>query len=266
MNKVVQLQDITSSYQQTDVIKNLSFEIDQGEFFIIIGPNGSGKTTLVKTICGLLPSQGGKIKLLGRPFQDYNKKKIAEIIAYVPQVTISSFPFSVMELVLMGRAPYLGVLGVEGKKDLIIAEEALDFTGVAHLARRKITRLSGGEFQRVMIARAICQQPEIMVLDEPTAALDLAHQIRIMDLMQKLRYDKGVTIIMVSHDINLSAMYADRLLLLKEGEAVRLGQPDEVITEGVLENAYNCRIVLDQSPVGPFPRINLVPGGKDINT
>ncbi len=260
MKNAVDIQDITCSYQHVDVLKKMSFKVDPGEFFIIIGPNGSGKTTLVKTICGFLTPRCGAIFLLNRPHGDYNKRKLAKIIAYVPQVSAGGFPFTVMELVLMGRAPYLGILGVEGGKEIKIARGALDFTGIAHLADRRITRLSGGEFQRVMIARAICQESEIMVLDEPTAALDLAHQIRIMDLMEKLRCEKGVTIIMVSHDINLSAMYADRMLLLKNGKMVKLGQPRDVITEDLLKEAYGCTILLDQNPVGPFPRINLLPG------
>jgi len=164
-----------------------------------------------------------------------------------------------MEVVLMGRSPHLGMLGLEKEEDLEAAEQALAFTGMDHLADRKMDQLSGGEQQRVFIARAICQEPQIMLLDEPTASLDLAHQSRVMDLMEKLKKDKGVTIVMVSHDVNLAAMYGDRLILLKQGQIISSGLPKEVLTYGTLEEAYGCTLLVDESPIGNFPRITLVP-------
>jgi len=159
----------------------------------------------------------------------------------------------------MGRSPYLGMLGLPQEEDLEIAKQALAFTTTEHLAHRKLDQLSGGERQLVFIARAICQQPEIILLDEPTASLDLSHQIKIMDLMEKLKLEKGVTVVMVSHDVNLAAMYGDTLLLLKDGKAVRLGAPEEVLTFKVLEEAYGCTLLVDESPLGKFPRITPVP-------
>jgi iron complex transport system ATP-binding protein len=154
------------------------------------------------------------------------------------------FPFSVAELVLMGRSPHLGILGLEQEKDLEIARQAMAFTGVEGLAHRKVDQLSGGERQRVFIARAICQEPQIMLLDEPTASLDLAHQVRVMDLMERLK----------------QAMYGDRLLLLKEGRIVSMGLPEEVLTYKTLEDAYGCNLLVDESPLGKFQRVTLVPG------
>ena len=159
----------------------------------------------------------------------------------------------------MGRSPHLGILGLEQEIDLEIAKQAIAFTGVEHLANRKMDQLSGGELQRVFLARAICQEPQIMLLDEPTASLDLAHQGKIMDLMEKLKKEKGVTIVMVSHDVNLAAMYADRLLLLKDGKIVSCGLPGEVLTYQTLEEAYGCKLLVDESPLGKSPRITLVP-------
>ena len=159
----------------------------------------------------------------------------------------------------MGRSPHLGILALERDHDLELARKAMEFTGILSLADRKMDQLSGGERQRVFIARAICQEPGIMLLDEPTASLDLTHQIRIMDLMEKLRKEKGLTIVMVSHDINLAAMYATCLLLLKGGKAEGIGAPDEILTFKKLEQIYECPLLVDESPLGGFKRITLVP-------
>jgi iron complex transport system ATP-binding protein len=186
-------------------------------------------------------------------------------MAFVPQQIPAEFPFTVQEVVLMGRSPHQGILGIEKDEDRIIAQQAMSFTHTAHLAGRHLNWLSGGELQRVFIARAICQEPEIILLDEPTAFLDLAHQTQVMDLLEKLKKDKGVTVIMVSHDINLAAMYGDRLLLMKEGKVVRLGKPDEVLTFSTLEEAYGCVVLVDQSPLGDFPRVMPVPRRMLVN-
>jgi len=159
----------------------------------------------------------------------------------------------------MGRTPHLDLLGLEGKEDYSLARQAMMFTDVFHLAGRRINQLSGGELQRVIIARAICQQPRIILLDEPTTALDPAHQLKIMDLMEKFRREQGTTIIMVSHDLNLAAMYGDRLLLLKEGRVVMTGPPGSVLNGALLEEIYGCRMQVDESPVGHVARVMPVP-------
>lgn len=260
MKEAIDIKNLSFSYRDAPVLKNLSFCIQHGDFFVIIGPNGSGKTTLMKTISGIANFQNGQIEILGRSIKNYTRKKLAKKIAFVPQISPIDFPFTVTELVLMGRSPYLGMLGVEGKKDLEIAKQAIAFTGMEHLAHRRLNHLSGGERQRVFIARAICQQPQIILLDEPTASLDLAHQLRIMDLMEKLKEKKGVTVVMVSHDINLAAMYGDQLLLLKDGQIVSLGKPEEVLNYQILEEVYGCKLLLDKNPLGQYPRVTLVPG------
>ncbi len=165
----------------------------------------------------------------------------------------------------MGRTPHQGILGLEQERDLKIAKQALSFTGIGHLANRKVSQLSGGERQLVFIARAICQQPQIILLDEPTASLDLAHQIRIMDLLEQLKTENGVTIVMVSHDVNLAAMYGERLILMKAGKIVKGGLPDEVLNYQTLEDVYDCTLLVDKSPLGEYPRVTLVPQ-KLLNT
>ena len=171
----------------------------------------------------------------------------------------SGQPFSVAETVLMGRSPHLGLLGIEGEKDYALAEEAMSFTGVNQFADRRLDQLSGGERQRVMIARAICQEPKIILLDEPTNALDPAHQLKIMDLMERFRQEKKTTVIMVSHDLNLAALYSDRLLLLKNGQVVVIGTPSEVFIPEFIEKSYECDMMIDVNPVGKVPRVMLVP-------
>jgi iron complex transport system ATP-binding protein len=154
-------------------------------------------------------------------------------------------------------------LGIEGEADLKIARQAIDFTDLGHLADRRLNSLSGGERQRASIARAVCQQPALILLDEPTAALDLAHQVRIMDLMDRLRVDSGTTVVMVSHDINLAAMYADRLLLLVDGRIRACGNPGQVIDENLLADAYDCQLQVNPSPCGAWPVVHLMPNRRE---
>lgn len=259
MNMAIVVKNLIHNYGDTAILKNLSFSIQKGDFFIIIGPNGSGKTTLMKTMSGILKVQNGLLEVMGRPIKTYSRKALGRTIAFVPQTMQADFPFTTREVVLMGRSPYLGMLGLEQKADHEIARKAMAFTEVESLADRKLDQLSGGERQRVFIARAICQEPQIMLLDEPTASLDLAHQVKIMDLMEELKEQKQITVVMVSHDVNLAAMYGDRLLLLKQGKIVKLGKPDNVLTYQTLEETYGCTLLVDESPLGKFPRISLVP-------
>jgi iron complex transport system ATP-binding protein len=255
----IAVQNLTHDFDGQPVLQDVAFEVEAGRFFIIIGPNGSGKTTLLKLLVGLLPLTRGKIDLLSHDITRYSARSLARQIAYVPQSAPVEFPFSVTQIVLMGRAPHLGLLGFEGEEDIEIARNAMAITGVDHLARRRLDQLSGGEQQRVFIARAICQQPKILLLDEPTAALDLSHQVRLMDLMERLKNEQGVTVVMVSHDLNMAAMYADRLLLLSKGKVARLGTPEQVIDFAVLEKVYGCTLLVDESPLGNYPRVHLVP-------
>lgn len=259
MSAAVNIKNLSYSYGTFSVLKNISFDVKKSDFFIIIGPNGSGKTTLMKIIAGIIKSQKKRLEILGNRIETYSRKALARKIAFVPQISAIDFPFTVAELVYMGRSPYLGLLGVEQKKDIEIVREAIAFTEMESLAHRKCDQLSGGERQRAFIARAICQQPRIILLDEPTAALDLAHQVKIMDLMEKLKQDKNITIIMVSHDVNLAAMYADRLLMLNNGKIVNIGTPSEVLTYQSLEKTYGCRLLVDKSPIDKSPRVTLVP-------
>lgn len=241
------------------ILDNLSCAIGEREFLVVIGPNGAGKTTLLRAICGLLKVCSGTITLDGNPLESYSRRQLAATMALVPQNMNMEFSFSVAETVLMGRYPYLGLLEQEKRQDYEIARQAMAFTQVEHLADQRLDQLSGGERQRVIIARAICQQPGIMLLDEPTAALDPSHQIRIMKLMQRLREEKNTTVVMVSHDLNLAGMFAGRILLLKEGRVVSSGAPGEILVPENLHRVYGCPMHVDTHPITGTPRVSLVP-------
>ena len=258
MNAIA-VHDLCLAFRQTPILHNISLQVDPGEFFMIIGPNGAGKTTLLKVLANLLTCDTGSIEILGRPIADYSKRQLAQVTAMVPQQVAMDFPFTVAETVLMGRSPHLALLAIEGKEDIAIARQAMEFTDITHLADRKIDQISGGERQRVIIARALCQQTQIILLDEPTAALDPSHQLKIMDLMERLRKEHQVTVIMVSHDLNLAAMYGDRLLLIKEGKIEKTGTPEEVLTQEQLTAIYCCTLFVDKNPITKKPRVNLVP-------
>ena len=260
MKTAIQIDHLSHAFDARPVLEDVSLAIGGGDFFVVIGPNGSGKTTLMKLICGLLRTGPGRIRVFDRDIRSYSHRSLARRIAYVPQSLEVSFPFTVAEAVLLGRAPHQNVLGLPRAADLEAAGRAMATTGVAHLAGRKLDQLSCGEQQRVSIARALCQEPEILLLDEPTASLDLANQVRLMDLMERLKRETGLTVVMVSHDVNLAAMYADRLLLLSNGRVARMGSPAEVLTPRDLEAAYGCRVMVDESPFGALHRVTLVPG------
>lgn len=255
---LIDIRGVTLEYGERQVVRRVSVQIEQGEFFVIIGPNGAGKTTLLKALSGLQPLAEGDIHIHQRPIRHYSKKELARTLAVVPQQINADFPFTVAETVLMGRYPHLGLLAVESEKDLQLAEQAMAFTEVIDLAGRRLGQLSGGERQRVIIARAICQQSKILLLDEPTASLDPAHQLRIMDLMERLRREAQVTIVMVSHDLNLASSYADRLLLLKDGGVEKIGAPREVLTEEQLTRSYGCPLLVDENPLLGKLRVSLV--------
>jgi len=259
MPPAVLVKHLRVAYGRQPVLRDLSLEIPAGAFFIIIGPNSSGKTTLLRSIAGAVKPQKGQVEVWGTMVDRFSKRALARLVAVVPQRVPTDIPFTVQEVVLMGRSPHVGWLGLEKQKDLELAAEAMAITDVAHLAKRPLPQLSGGELQRVIIARALCQEPRLLLLDEPTAALDPAHQVNLMDLLGQLQRELGLTVVMVSHDLNLAAMYGEQLLLMKEGEAVQVGRPAEVLTYEQLERAYGCAMLVDNNPLGRVPRVTLVP-------
>lgn len=256
---VVKVNGLGLNYGQQAILRQIEFTVAAGEFFLIIGPNGSGKTSLLKTLAGLLSPTSGRVEIFGRPPQTQKRRQLARQVALVPQQAPTDFPFRVAETVLMGRAPHLRLWELEGEADHRLAALAMEFTEIDHLASRRLDQLSGGERQRVFIAKALCQQPRLLLLDEPTASLDPAHQVKILDLLERLRRRQGITIVMVSHDLNLAAMYGDRLLLLNQGQVSVLGPPREVLSFNILEKCYGCLMLVDENPLGRVPRVIPVP-------
>ncbi len=255
---MIDLRSVSFRYRQDWVLQGISFKIERGEFIGVIGPNGSGKSTLLKTLCRLLSPQKGEIMLDLVPLKEMNQGEIARKIAVVPQEAYSLFPFRVVEMVLMGRSPYLGHLMFEGARDLEIAKKAMDWTEILPIGERFIDELSGGERKRVFIARALAQEPEVILLDEPTANLDIHHQVDFLNLILNLNREKGLTIVMASHDLNIASEYCDRLILLRGGRIYTMGPPREVITRENIEKVYGCKVWVDENPISGMPRITLL--------
>jgi len=245
-------------YERSWVLNDLSFEVKQGEILGIIGPNGSGKTTILRVLSKVLIPDEGEVYIKGRNLLRLRTNEVARIIGVVPQNTYFPFPFTVGQVVLMGRSPWLSGLGFESSKDLQIASQAMALTNTLGLSDRLIFELSGGERQRAIIARALAQESEVMLLDEPTAYLDIGHQIEIYDLIKKLNAEKRLTVIIVSHDLNLAAEYCDRLILLDVGKIHKIGTPKEVITEENLSRVYQSKVLVEENPVTGAPRVTLV--------
>ena len=258
---MIEIRSISFRYHQDWVLQDVSFRIEKGEFIGVIGPNGSGKTSLLKILCRLLTPQRGQVFYGEVSLMEMERAEIAKKIAVVPQETHTLFPFRVMEMVLMGRSPYLGHLMFESKKDLEIARKALEWTDTLPFSERSIDELSGGERKRVFIARALAQEPEVILLDEPTATLDIHHQIDFLQRILDLNRERGLTIIMASHDMNLASEFCDRLILLSTGKIDQIGTPREVITKENIERVYGCDVWVDQNPISTMPRITLMRKG-----
>ena len=219
-------------------LRDISVSIAPGSLTGLLGPNGCGKTTLLKLLSGVLRPDLGSVRLGNRELRLLSTRSIAQQIAVVPQETHPAFDFTVMEMVLMGRHPHLGAFQLEGPGDIAIAREALAATGTVHLAGRAYMTLSGGEKQRVVIASALAQQPKVLLLDEPTASLDLGYQLEIAALLKQLNRDRGVTMVLATHDLNLAASVCDTLVLVREGRVLMQGPTSEVLTSATVEQLY----------------------------
>jgi len=258
---MIEVDSVSFRYHQDWVLQDVSFQVRKGEFVGVIGPNGSGKTTLLKTLYRLLTPQRGDVLFDHLSLKKMSRGEIAKKIAVVAQETYPAFPFRVIEMVLMGRSPYLGHLMFESPKDLEIAKRAMEWTEILPISQRPIDELSGGERKRVYIARALAQEPEVILLDEPTTNLDIHHQVESLDLVLSLNRKKGLTILMASHDLNLASEYSDRLILLQHGRIFHMGPPEEVMTQENIEKVYGCQVWVDRNPVSGMPRVSLLRKG-----
>jgi len=258
MEPILTLKHIGFRYEQAWVLKGIDMQVHAGEILGILGPNGSGKSTLLNIMDGVLAPQEGEARLFNENLHHLRRFDIAKKVAMVSQENHFRFSFSVLEVVLMGRFPHLGRLQFEGKKDLGIAMDALKATHADGLALRSIHELSGGERQRVLLARALTQEPQVVLLDEPTSFLDLKFKREIFQLIASLSKERELSVVVVSHDIDLLSQYCHRLIMLKHGTIFAEGDPEEVITTSNIETVYECLVMVDQNPMSGKPRINVI--------
>jgi ABC-type cobalamin/Fe3+-siderophores transport system ATPase subunit len=254
---IIQFADVAFAYARPAdrrarafAFPGLSFTIERGEVFGVIGPNSAGKTSLLRLLTGVVSPQRGEIRLGGRPIGALRSWELAREVAVVPQEAPRPFPFTVEQLVLMGRYPHAPRRFFEDAADAAAARAAMIATETQALATLPLERLSGGERQRALLARALAQEPRLLVLDEPTAHLDLRYQAETAALLRRLNRERGMTILLVSHDLNLAGELCDRLLLLRAGEIARVGTPAEVLEQGLLEDVFGCRVTVDKSASG----------------
>jgi iron complex transport system ATP-binding protein len=258
----IAVQGVTLSYAASPALDDVTLEVPAGDFLGILGPNGSGKTTLLRTVARALTPDRGCVLLDGEDVRRSSPSKLARKMAVAPQITVPTLDFTAGELVRMGRSPYQGRWGTESRKDREVAAEAMRLTDTLAFADRVAGTLSGGEYQRVLIARALAQEPQVLLLDEPTAHLDLSAQISLLELLHRLNRERGITLIAVLHDLNLAAAYCRRLALMKKGRLVALGSPEETLTAIRVLEVYGTEALVRPHPLTGRPMVMPVPGAE----
>jgi len=257
MSPYIEVSKLGFNYEQQEVLKAISFQVNKGGFVTIIGPNGSGKTTLLKNISAALVPQEGKVLLRSEDIFKIRPQDLARKMAVVPQDTVIQFPFTVFETVLMGRIPHQRRFQGESNRDLAITRWAMELTNTWPLRDRLVTDISGGERQRVIVARALTQEPQVLLLDEPTAHLDLQHQMELLELLQSLNQTGQVTVLAVLHDLNLAAQFSKYILLLHQGKVFTAGAPEEVLTAQNIRQVYGMEVII--TPNELTGRFNIIP-------
>ena len=246
MKAAIELEAVTFGYPGSDIrVGPVDVRVAPGEMLAILGPNGSGKTTLLRLMSGLLRPDGGRLRVLEQDPARGSRRELARRLAVVGQQAELGFPYSVLEVVLMGRAPHLEGFHLENAQDLAAAESALEATGLVHLAGRRFDTLSSGERQRVVVARALAQAPEVLLLDEPAAHLDIRQQTSLYDLMADLNRTRGLTVVSVLHDLNLASLYFGRVAMLRAGRLAALGAPEDVITYTSIREVFDTDVYVD---------------------
>ena len=236
---MLRAEGVSFGYEGGFSLQDATVAVSPGSLTGLLGPNGCGKTTLLRLLCGVLRPQNGRVLLSDRDIESMARRDLARHVAVVPQETHPAFDYSVLEMVLMGRHPHLGAFQLEGPADLEIARTALAATGTAHLAPRNYMTLSGGEKQRVIIASALAQATELLLLDEPTASLDLGYQLEIAALLARLNREQNVTMVLATHDLNLAASLCDRLVVMRDGRVLTHGATRDVLTGNMVRQLYD---------------------------
>ena len=257
------LKDVSFSYGNGFAIHDISLEVEKGEMVALLGPNGSGKTTLLRLAAGVLNPEQGEVLLEETNLRKLSRREIAQMIAVVPQYFHMPFAFTVSEMVMLGRTPFIRALSGERERDHSIARRAMELTGIEQFSKRTFNELSGGERQKSVLAMALAQEPKLLLLDEPTAHLDINHQVEILDLVKTLNREQGVTVISAMHDLNLAALYFDRLVLLKEGAVFAEGSPSAVLTKEIIRDVFGASVHINQHPSAKVPHIVILPKEGD---
>lgn len=261
---MLNVQHVTGGYTKEPIVKDISFHVEKGSLFGILGPNGSGKTTLLKMISGVLPFQDGTISINGRSITSYTAKELAKMIAVLSQHSSGGFSYTVKETVSLGRyAHQKGLFHSWSGEDEQVIQEAMRQTGVAAFQYKNIQNLSGGERQRVFLAQALAQEPEILLLDEPTNHLDLSFQKELLDLLKRLTREKGLTVVSIFHDLNIASLYCDRLLLLTDGRIHTIDNPNEVVKVDKIKEVYQTDVEKQSHPKFPVPQMVLIPDWEE---
>ena len=256
------IRKVAFSYLDGLVFQDLSLAIEEGEMVGLLGPNGSGKTTLIKLAAGVLRPTGGKVQLDGTNLNKLSRREIAQRVAVVPQQFHMPFAFTVEEMVLLGRIPFIKTLTGETAEDRSAVHHAVQMLGIEHLKGRTFNELSGGERQKVILAMTLAQEPRLLLLDEPTQHLDIAHQVEILELIRGFNKERGLTVVGAMHDLNLAALYFDRLILLKDGSIYASGSPAEVLTAENIERVYSASVHVGKHPLADVPNLVVLPRNK----
>lgn len=259
---MLKIDSITVCYGEIEILHKVTLEVHAGEVVSLIGPNGAGKTTMLRAISGVLPLQSGSVEVNGKDISTMPISERARLLAVVPQARKLTPEYTVQQAVTMGRTPYLGWLGNPSKKDLDKVYWAIDRTGISELVDRRVDELSGGEQQLVLVARALAQDSPVILLDEPTAHLDLRHQATILDLVHSLASERNLAVLMSLHDLNLVSIFSDRIALIDQGLILADGQPQDVLTRDQLSHVYQVPLDIIQHPHRDIPLV-LLNGHED---
>jgi len=252
---MLKIDSLTVAYDDKVVLQNVSFDVQPGEILALIGPNGTGKSTLIRALSGVVPIASGQVSIDGQNLSELSANQRAKIMAVVPQARQLGGAFSVEQAVMMGRTPYLNWIGQESESDKAVVRLALEQTNLTGFADRQIAQLSGGEQQRVLLARALSQSTPVLLLDEPTNHLDLQHQTNLLSIFKRLAKEKELIVIVAMHDLNLVSFFADKVALLVNGELRGLGTPEKVMQKDAISAAYQTPVEIIQHPVTGAPII-----------
>ncbi len=258
----LRVHEVTLGYGSRVVLRDINLEVKPGEMVGIIGPNGCGKSTLIRGITGVIPLRSGQIFVNGQDVAKMRRGDLARIVAVVPQNPHLPELFTALEIVLMGRTPHLRRFGYEGERDLVLTQWAMEATQTSAFAERRVGELSSGEKQRLTIARALAQQPEVILLDEPTAHLDINHQVETLDLICELCRERGLMAVAATHDLNLAAQYCDRLVMINQARIYRQGTPRQVINPRNIKEVYGAEVYVYPHPVNNLPVVLLNAGNN----